>query len=810
MKRILSSPIVALYTIAVVLSSIPAALAMDQVRIESRIDDAIAKYGVTGKGVIVATLDRGIDWKNNDFRNADGTTRIKWIFDLSDNSGAHAAGNPYGRGTISSEAQINAALNGGPTLATRDAVGHGTDTAGIPAGNGRNVYKYRGVAPEATLIVCKVTSEGAPAHDVQPAEAPFNDPTAFPIAIDFVKAKAAELQMPCVMILNLGSSGGPTDGTSELARKIDSTVGPGIPGLVFVTGPGDDGGAPNRAGGVVTKGGTATISINKTQAGPLIFDLWYPAGGSRDNLDVTIQTPSGSFGPFAAPAAENSSDFQTGGGKFAYYHLGSAVHFYNAANAKREIYIRFDEGAGNYAVTLSGARLVSADRRFDATLNPSEFFQTPSPNAFTSFNAPGSIWDGATALNNICPGDYVHRTSWTDIDGIARSQMDQGAIGEIWKGSGTGPTFDGRLGVDVCAPGDSVFTVYNPTSYFATFRFNKIQDGLGFYGRQSAVSAAAPITTGVIALMLQKNPQLDAPTVKRILQQSARADSFTGSVPNPTWGYGKLDASAALDLVNAGLPTSTLLNIATRLRVQTGENVLIGGFIITGTGSKKVIIRGIGPSLAQFFNGALADPTLELFQGNTMLASNNDWKESQAEIEATGIPPTNDKESAIVRMLAPGNYTAVLRGNGGSTGIGVVEVYDLDQNSNSKLANIASRGFVDTDNNVMIGGLIVGPSGGASTKVVVRAIGPTLSNFGIAGALQDPTLDLVNSSGAVVRSNNNWKDSQQTEIEATGLQPSDIREAALVEVLAPGNYTAIVRGVGNTTGVGLVEVYNVQ
>jgi hypothetical protein len=258
-----------------------------------------------------------------------------------------------------------------------------------------------------------------------------------------------------------------------------------------------------------------------------------------------------------------------------------------------------------------------------------------------------------------------------------------------------------------------------------------------------------------------------------------------------------------------GVPAQ-LLNIATRLRVQTGENVLIGGFIITGIDPKKVMIRGIGPSLAQFFNGTLDDPTLELFQGNTLVASNNDWKESQAEIEATGIPPTNDKESAIVRTLVPGSYTAVLRGNGGSTGIGVVEAYDLDQGANSKLANIASRGFVDTDNNVMIGGLIMGPTGGVSTKVVVRAIGPSLSNFGIAGALQDPTLDLVDANGASLRANDNWKDSQQAEIEATGLQPSDIREAALIETLAPGNYTAVVRGAGNTTGVALVEVYNVE
>lgn len=178
----------------------PPARAMDLVRVETRVDEAVARFGVTGRSVIVATLDRGIGWKNADFRNADGSTRIKYIFDLSDNAGANAPGNPFGRGTLYTEAQINAALNGaGPTLATHDAVGHGTDTAGIPAGNGSHVAKYRGIAPEATLIVVKVTSEGAPAHDDQPAEAPFNDPTAYPVAMDFVKAKAAELGLPCVM-----------------------------------------------------------------------------------------------------------------------------------------------------------------------------------------------------------------------------------------------------------------------------------------------------------------------------------------------------------------------------------------------------------------------------------------------------------------------------------------------------------------------------------------------------------------------------------------------------------------------------------
>jgi hypothetical protein len=256
-----------------------------------------------------------------------------------------------------------------------------------------------------------------------------------------------------------------------------------------------------------------------------------------------------------------------------------------------------------------------------------------------------------------------------------------------------------------------------------------------------------------------------------------------------------------------------LLNISTRLRVQTGDNVLIGGFIITGTDSKRVLVRGIGPSLAQFFTGFLADPTLELHGPGTFATITNDnWKtrsdgsSQQAEIEATGIPPTNDLESAITGTLTPGAYTAILRGKDNTTGIGVVEAYDLDLAANSKLANISTRGFVETGDNVMIGGFI---AGNGVTKVIVRAIGPTLSNFGISGALQDPTLDLVNSNGVVIRSNNDWRESQQAEIIATGLQPGDDRESALVETVAPGNYTAIVRGNGNTTGVALVEVYNI-
>jgi hypothetical protein len=268
------------------------------------------------------------------------------------------------------------------------------------------------------------------------------------------------------------------------------------------------------------------------------------------------------------------------------------------------------------------------------------------------------------------------------------------------------------------------------------------------------------------------------------------------------------------DDANSVFRSARQLNISTRMRVQTGENVLIGGFIITGSESKRVILRAIAPSLSGFLPGTLANPTLDLRNSaGEPIAFNDNWKDTQAsEIQNTGIPPSDDRESAIVRTLAPAAYTAILRGAGDTTGIAVIEVYDLGDSGISRLANISTRGFVDTGDNVMIGGFIVGGGLGAgatgSERVLVRAIGPSLSAFGIAGALANPTLELYNSNGVVLASNDNWKDSQRTAIEASGLQPTNDLESALVRTIPAGAYTAIVRGAGGGTGVALVEAYN--
>lgn len=264
-------------------------------------------------------------------------------------------------------------------------------------------------------------------------------------------------------------------------------------------------------------------------------------------------------------------------------------------------------------------------------------------------------------------------------------------------------------------------------------------------------------------------------------------------------------------------PPGAALNISTRLAVGTGQNVLIGGFIVQGPISKNVIIRAIGPSLP--LAGALQDPVLELHDGTgAIIASNNNWRSTQiggvivsdqtVKLQATAIAPTNDAEAAIVVTLAPNvPYTAVVRGANNGTGIAVVEAYDLDPVQTSTLANISTRGFIQTGDNVMIGGFILGGGTGA-TRVVVRGIGPSLGAFGITNPLVDPMLELYDANGAIIDANDDWKTTNQALIQSTGLQPTnDAESALLLSNPAPGAYTAILRGKNGGTGVGVVEAY---
>ena len=241
---------------------------------------------------------------------------------------------------------------------------------------------------------------------------------------------------------------------------------------------------------------------------------------------------------------------------------------------------------------------------------------------------------------------------------------------------------------------------------------------------------------------------------------------------------------------------------------------MIGGFIITGNIPKRVIIRGLGPSLASSgLTDLINDPTLQLFGASGQIAFNDNWKDLQeAEIAATTIPPTDDREPAIIATLSPDSYTAIVSGKDGATGVGLLEVYDLNASAGSRLANISTRGSVQTLDNVMIGGFILGGTSSEPARVVVRALGPSLAQAGISNPLGNPTLQLVDNNGQSVGFNDDWQDdaSQAAQLQALSFAPTAVSESAIVTTLPPGSYTAIVAGQSGTTGVGLIEVYDVQ
>lgn len=268
-------------------------------------------------------------------------------------------------------------------------------------------------------------------------------------------------------------------------------------------------------------------------------------------------------------------------------------------------------------------------------------------------------------------------------------------------------------------------------------------------------------------------------------------------------------ATDGLQATLAPSASAQLHNISTRGFVRTGTDLLIGGLIISGSGSKNVLLRVLGPTLGQApFNlpNAMANPALDLFQGSALIASNDNWVDAsnKSAISATGLAPPNALEAAILANLNPGSYTAVARGVN-NTGLALVEAYDVNSTTGSKFANISTRAFVGTGPNVMIAGVTV--QGSPGENVIIRGLGPTLTQFGVSNVLADPVLDLRDANGNSVRTNDNWTDTQQAQIQASGYAPPNIVESAMAATLAPGSYTAILSGKNNTTGNALVEVY---
>lgn len=326
-------------------------------------------------------------------------------------------------------------------------------------------------------------------------------------------------------------------------------------------------------------------------------------------------------------------------------------------------------------------------------------------------------------------------------------------------------------------------------------------------------SFAAPLASGVAAIIAGFDPTITQSRMERLLSATAQ-DRDGGALDTAGWdpyfGFGRLDAKYAVELAATRSSPPQPINLSSRIRVGAGEKAMIGGFIITGAHAKDTLVRGIGPSLGSTgVRGALENPTLELRDAaGALIAANENWGDSQrAEIEATGVAPRDEREAAIARILQPGAYTAIVRDANGTGGVGLVELYDLQQTANSKLANVSTRGSVETGDDVMIGGFIVG----STSSYVVRALGPSLGEAGISAPLADPILQLRDRNGNLVVENDGWtQDMNAIQVVGMNLTPDDKKECAVFRSLAAGGYTAVVRGVNGTSGIGLVEVYSVR
>ena len=292
---------------------------------------------------------------------------------------------------------------------------------------------------------------------------------------------------------------------------------------------------------------------------------------------------------------------------------------------------------------------------------------------------------------------------------------------------------------------------------------------------------------------------------------------IVASTPSPTplaTATPTATAAPSATATPVATPAAQAINLSTRMQVQIDDNVGIGGFIVTGTSPKQVLMRAIGPSLTVFgVPHVLANPILELHgPGSFVTVMNDDWQDDPAQaalILATGIAPSNDFESAIEAILPPGVYTGIVRGSGNTTGVALIEVYDLSQDVESKLGNISTRAFVGTASDIVIAGFILGNHNG-NDGIVIRGIGPSLAAAGVPDALVDPTLELRDANGDFIAMSNDWQDNpgQAAELIAAGLAPTNPLEAGIAIAIPPGLYTALLAGLDNATGVGLIEVYD--
>jgi subtilisin family serine protease len=480
--------------------------------------------GTTGKGVIIGIIDSGIDWRHLDFRKPDGTTRITFLWDPSDDSFQRLGiGSPPpsgGMGTVYTEGQINGALQGRGTVGTQDQFGHGTHATGVAAGNGAGggtllpAGTFVGVAPEADIIAVRLFGpDGTQLDNVDLIQ-----------ALGFIDQTVAALQRPYIINLSLGRQIGAHDGTALDEIAIDSLVGPGKPGKAVVVSAGNEGEQPIHAGGAFGPPGSSNnqvvIQVSQLQPNSAFFDFWF---SQQDNFTVILD--GGGLPPEDITQCNSST----------------CIAASSPLNASKEL-LFITSRAPSFTITITGQSVQNG--RFDGWLQGNAAF-TSQVDFSRLVAIPG------TARNAITVGAYVTKTQWTNIDGQTFGLLTNNLIGELASFSSPGPTRDGRQKPELAAPGRVIASTLTsdaqPGAPGDTSIFSRqlvLQDGM--HAISQGTSFSAPHVAGAAALLLERDPTHDALDIRNLLSATARTDSFTGQVPNVQWGFGKLDVSAAL------------------------------------------------------------------------------------------------------------------------------------------------------------------------------------------------------------------------------------------------------------------------
>lgn len=595
----------------------------DQANVAAKAPEARTTYSVTGKGVVVGVIDSGIDWRHGDFKKADGNTRIKMLWDMSDaaNSG------PGSVGKVFTETELNNALAGNGTVGEKDTSNHGSHVAGIAAGNGTlqggNFGAFAGIAPEADLIIVKANRAGS---------STFGDDDQI-AALNWIRDQAQTLNAPFVINMSLGGHFSQHDGTETVEKAIDTLLQPNaaLKGRQVVIAAGNEGAEPIHAGGVLAQGATATIPFTLSSQAKALVGVF----AGTDTINITVEKPNGSKLTLTSPATSASDD-----------DVEIEVSASTTGNNARNLGIAFKKTtAGTWKLTLAGAQILNG--RWDVWDIGDGAIQIDN-----------SVRDGlmhvgspATAREAIAAANFVSKTSFASQSGTT-NKSGEGTLGNAANSSSTGPTRDGRIKPEIGAPGAYVLSVLSADTNPAPDPDDVAPDGK--HVAYTGTSMATPVTAGVIALMLQANPNLEPGKIKRLLRRTVTNDTATGASISHKFGYGKINALEAVKAVKDNLFASEFVSVNGASFVP--DNVASGAAIMSGFGT-NLAASTVNATGGQALPTTLGNVQVRITDKNAVARLAQLFFVSAQQINYL-VPADTAEGAALTEVLRDGNVVA--------------------------------------------------------------------------------------------------------------------------------------------------------